>query len=149
MDSRHLDHMPSIKAVMTPFPYAVQLEDPVSVAQSVMEEHDVRHVPVVHEGRLHGVVTHRDLAGLVSRALPSGDRRWIRVRQVCVPDPYVVEDSQPLDGVLDAMVERHIGSAIVVRHGKLVGIFTPSDGCRVLRDLLRSRFPSRGGDDAA
>jgi hypothetical protein len=35
-----------------------------------------------------------------------------------------------------------------VRRGKLVGIFTVTDACRLFADWLRARFP-HGGDEAA
>ena len=43
------------------------------------------------------------------------------------------------------MAGRHIGSALVVKGEKLAGIFTMTDACRVLADLLRARF--HGPDD--
>ena len=41
-----MDHIPAIGAVMTPFPYVVQVDDSVLVARALMIEHDVRHLPV-------------------------------------------------------------------------------------------------------
>jgi hypothetical protein len=35
------------------------------------------------------------------------------------------------------MAERHIGSALVTKHGKLVGMFTSTDACRALVQVLR------------
>jgi len=140
MELFDFDHMPSIKAVMTPFPYSVDLEAPVSEAEEIMRKHGVRHVPVQHEGELVGVVSDRDIALLVNRALAPLERRRIRVSQICVHDDlYVVDLSKPLDEVLIAMADRHIGSAMVMRKGKLAGIFTTTDACRVLARLLRSR----------
>jgi len=45
----------------------------------------------------------------------------------------------------DAVLEVSPGSALVVRKGKLVGIFTVTDACRVLGEILKGRFD--GGDD--
>jgi CBS domain-containing protein len=52
----------------------------------------------------------------------------------------VVEMSAPLDEVAGEMAARHIGSAIVVRHGRLAGIFSAVDACRLLAEILRDRF---------
>jgi len=140
--------MPSVKAVMTPFPWAVDIDDPVTRAEDIMREHDVRHVPVEERGELVGVATQRDIGLLVNTALDVKSRSRIRVRQVCVRDPFVVDHSTPLDQVLREMTERHIGSALVVRKGRLAGIFTVTDACRVLAEILEARF-DRGGGDAA
>jgi CBS domain-containing protein len=47
------------------------------------------------------------------------------------------------------MARDHIGAALVVRRGKLVGIFTVTDACRLFAEWLRVRFPGSGGDEAA
>ena len=41
--------IPSIKAVMTPFPYAVEADEPLARALEVMEQHDIRHLPILFE----------------------------------------------------------------------------------------------------
>jgi len=147
VDLRDYRHMPPVSAAMTPFPYHVQADDPVSEVERLMEEHRIRHVPVQDGGRVVGIISERDLQHLVNPALPPRDRERIRARDVLVPDPYLVEMNAPLDEVLAEMSRRQIGSAIVVRHQRLAGILSASDICRVLAAILRQRFPS--GDDAA
>jgi acetoin utilization protein AcuB len=132
---------------MTPFPYHVQADDPISEVERLMEEHRIRHVPVQDGGRLVGILSERDLQHLVNPALPRQDRERIRARDVLFADLYVVEMNAPLDDVLEQMALRQIGSAVVVRHGRLAGILSATDACRVLAEVLRQRFP--GGDDAA
>ena len=57
--------------------------------------------------------------------------------------------NERLDRVLLHMADAHIGSALVVKEGKLAGIFTTNDACRCFADLLRSEFAPEEGDDAA
>ena len=147
MDLRNYRHMPPVAAAMTPFPYHVEANDPISEVERLMEEHRIRHVPVQDGGQVVGIISERDLHHLVNPALPRRDRERIRARDVLVADPYVVEMSAPLDGVLEQMSRRQIGSALVVRHGRLAGILSATDACRMLAEVLRQRFP--GGDDAA
>jgi CBS domain-containing protein len=71
------------------------------------------------------------------------------VGEVCVRHAYVVEDAERLDRVLLRMAADRIGSALVTRRGKLVGIFTVSDACRLFASWLRGRFPDPDGDEAA
>jgi acetoin utilization protein AcuB len=149
MDLRKLDHIPSVKLVMTPFPYYVEVSDPVLRVEELMDEHGIRHVPVQEHGRLVGIVTHRDLRRLVHPALPRKQKERIRVRQVCVFDPYVVDVDRPLDEVAAEMAERHLGSVLVVKDEKLVGIFSVTDACRVIAELLRAYFGTEGPDEVA
>ena len=124
------DKMPPVGAAMTPFPYFVEESDPVGVVSRLMAEHAIRHVPVLRQGRVVGIVS-------------------ARAPHVVVPDPYVVEMLTPLDEVVATMSRRRIGSAVVVKKGKLAGILSVSDVCRVLAEVLRERFPDSGGNDAA
>lgn len=147
MDLRDYRHMPPVSAAMTPFPYHVRVDDPVSEVERLMKQHGIRHVPVQDGGRVIGIISERDLEHLVNPALPARDRERIRARDVLVPDPYLVEMGAPLDEVVAEMARRQIGSAIVVRHQRLAGILSVADVCRVLSEILRQRFPR--GDDAA
>ena len=40
------------------------------------------------------------------------------------------------------MADRHIGSAVVTKDGKRVGVLTTTDACRALARVLRQRFPT-------
>lgn len=130
---------------MTPFPWSVVAEAPLERALALMEEHDIRHLPVTRGGRLAGIVSESEIR-LVAGA--SG-RSGLTVDDACARDAYVVELSARLDRVLREMAERHLDAALVVRGGKLVGIFTVSDVCRSFGELLLTLFPDGGGDDAA
>jgi CBS domain-containing protein len=71
------------------------------------------------------------------------------VRDAYRPQPYVVDVSTQLDVVLDHMATHHIGSALVTKRGRLVGIFTATDACRKYCEHLRSLFPPRSGSEVA
>jgi acetoin utilization protein AcuB len=148
MNAKRPERIPPIKAVMTPFPWHVDLDDHLGDAREVMRVHSIRHLPVTDGGELVGIVTDHDI-GLVENAtrVPA-EREALRVRDVCVLDAYVVELSEPLDLVLHEMAERHIHSALVVKRGKLAGIFTTSDVCRHFERFLRMIFDP-GGDEVA
>lgn len=141
--------MPRIESVMTPFPHFVGVDDSVAEVERLMDEHDIRHVPIQRDGEVVGIVSERDLHHLVNRALPQPSKGRIRVRDIGVPEPYVVEIHTPLSVVVREMADRHIGSAIVVKQGKLAGILSTTDVCRALAALLDNLYGSPSGDDAA
>ena len=70
----------------------------------------------------------------MDRAQDSFERQ---MRDALARDPYVVDVGAPLDEVLLAMAERHIGSALVTRGGRLAGILTATDACRAFGETLR------------
>jgi acetoin utilization protein AcuB len=149
MDFRKHKKMPKVGAVMTPFPYSARPTDNVEKVERLMHEHEIRHIPVQDDGRVVGIVSERDLHALANPTHPKVDKGRIRVRDVALPNPYVVEIDMPLDQVVTSMAENRIGSAIVVKQGKLVGILSVTDICRVLAELLEERFPAPSGDDVA
>jgi len=145
-----MKRMPTIKSVMTTFPYSVDVSDPVQVALDLMDEHNIRHLPVTDENSLVGVIAERELRLFMNPDLTLTNA-GLTVRNVFIPQPYVVDLNEPLDQVAVTMAERHIGSAMVTRKGKLVGIFSASDACRALAEILRDQFKifdSEGGDAA-
>jgi CBS domain-containing protein len=144
-----MDHIPSIRSVMTPFPYCVEAGDSVLVARTLMVRHGVRHLPVKDEGRLVGVLTDRDLKRAIDPDLGLPPKDELFVRDVAVLDAYTVDTSEPLDHVLEEMINRHMGSVLVTSHGRLAGIFTMTDACRILCTHLRALIPPRPGHDAA
>jgi acetoin utilization protein AcuB len=136
------DHMPSVAALMTPFPHFVRLDDPIARVAELMKQHDIRHVPVRDGDRVVGVVAERDLRAGVRPGAAS-------VREIQVDPPYTVELGAPLDTVLREMARRRVATAVVLRSEKLAGIVTATDLCRALAELLEARFrPSVGGDAA-
>lgn len=144
-----MDHIPAIGSVMTPFPYVVQVTESVLAARALMIEHAVRHLPVKNGNTLVGVLTDRDLKRALDPSLGLPPKEELFVRDVFLADAYVVDVSEPLDRVLDHLSSEHIGSALVTKSGRLVGIFTLTDAARLFCRHVRALFPARSGNEVA
>jgi CBS domain-containing protein len=59
------------------------------------------------------------------------------VRDAYVERPCIVPASTPVAIVARTMADNRIGSAIVTKNDKLVGIFTVTDACRALAEVLQ------------
>jgi acetoin utilization protein AcuB len=132
-----MNRVPLLKTVMTPFPWWVGIDDPLLTAREMMRQHKVRHLPVKEGGKLVSVVTDRDLKFALDPELGLPPRESLRVRDVCVFTAYIVDIETRLEVVLDTLAERRIGSALVTKDDKLVGIVTSPDVCRALATLIR------------
>jgi len=143
--------MPVVGVVMTSFPYFVETDDNANRMESMMDEHGIRHLPVQENGKVVGIVSERDLHHRIKRDAPSAEKDTILARHVMVKDPYVVSFRAPLSEVVLEMARRRIGSVIVQRQGRLAGILSAMDVCRILGEYLESIFPTgrRGGGAAA
>jgi len=141
--------MPLLATVMSPFPYSIDLDASFDEACELMGHHNVRHLPVTHEHAIVGVITDRDMTSAINLHSSSASAGSLSVRDLYMSDPYIVSVDEPLDKVLLTMAERHIGSAIVTKADKLVGMFTSVDACRSFGDYLHELFPRRGGGEVA
>lgn len=127
---------PQVIAFMTPFPYSIDIDEPLVQARQMMREGHFRHLPVTRGGNIVGVVTDRDIKLLLGPDFGNPDEQELKVRDAYVDKPCVVSASTPVAAVARTMAEHHIGSAIVTKNDKLVGIFTVTDACRALAEVL-------------
>jgi len=141
--------LPTLKTAMTPFPYSVDLGASFDEASQLMGHHNVRHLPVTDNHSVVGVITDRDMTSAMHVRSKSGGAGVLNVKDLYIADPYVVSVDEPLDNVLLTMAERHIGSAIVTKAGKLVGMFTSVDACRSFGEYLREHSPRPSDDNVA
>ena len=140
-----MKRIPTIKTVMTPFPYSVEPDSKVEAALDIMNSHGIHHLPVTDNGKLTGIISSRDI--LRRKALD--ENLSLNVHDVMSTDIYTADLSERLDSVLHRMAEHHLGSVIVTRKGKLVGIFTHVDACAAFAEFLREQVRRSGGDTAA
>jgi acetoin utilization protein AcuB len=126
----------SIADFMTPSPHTIGSEQPMTRAHELMREHGIRHLPVLHGGKLAGMVTVRDLH--LVETLKDVDPAEVRVEEAMTPEPFVVAPDALLREVAREMAERKLGSAIVVDGTRVVGVFTTVDALKALSDALGS-----------
>jgi acetoin utilization protein AcuB len=127
---------PQVIAFMTPFPHSIDVDAPLEDAHKLMRERRFRHLPVMSGGEIVGVLTDRDIKLVLGPDFGSPDERELRVCDAYVERPCVVPASTPVAKVARVMAQNRIGSAIVTKHGKLVGIFTVTDACRALAEII-------------
>ena len=71
-----MNRIPPIKAVMTPFPTSIDIADSLQAALAMMQEHEIRHLPVTEQGQLVSVITDRDIRLAIEPSpRPGGGRR--------------------------------------------------------------------------
>jgi acetoin utilization protein AcuB len=130
--------IPTIQKYMTSVPHSIGAEQSLSVADKLMRENRIRHLPVLEGGKILGVISDRDIK--LTLGLKGSDADAIKAGEVCQPEPYVVSPADKLDDVVSTMAENKYGSALVVDNKKLVGIFTAVDAMRTLAELLSTRL---------
>jgi acetoin utilization protein AcuB len=131
--------------VMTPNPLTVTPQASIAEAWDVMRELAVRHVPVVEDGALVGMLSDRDLAQVdIARVLKAEGadalREELETPIVGVMSSHVisVEPETELDDVISLLLEHKIGALPVVEPGtrEVLGIISYVDVLRALQDLV-------------
>ena len=118
--------------------FTVRPDDLIDLAASLMDWRHIRHVPVEDDnGRLVGLITHRNLLRLLSQGMRKEN---ITVRDVMVANPVTVSSATPTLDAMQTMREQRIGCLPVVDDDQLVGIVTSYDFLDVSARLFREHL---------
>jgi acetoin utilization protein AcuB len=119
-----------IADVMTVSPVTIGREQSLFAARALMDQHQIRHLPVMELGNLVGIVSSRELDLLATA--PEIDAATEPVSRAMTTDVLAVEPEEWVQEVALKMIVRRAGSAVVCRRGDVVGIFTTMDALAVL-----------------
>jgi CBS domain-containing protein len=102
-----------------------------------------RHIPVMDQGRLSGVITDRDIWRFSPTMLiPLSQKDYNRVFEdttvgkVMTREPQTVAPDAPLTEAVELMLKNRLGCLPVMEANHLVGIITVRDMLRALNDLI-------------
>ncbi len=112
-------------------------------AMNLFRSKHIRHLPVLADEKLIGIVTDRD-AKRATPSLLSGVERdefdrvldTIKIEQFMTRDPITIAPVDSVKAVLKIFIERKVGALPVVSDGVLVGIVTEIDLLRVFHEML-------------
>lgn len=128
---------PTVAQFMTSEPASADEGLLLADAAQRMSMDNIRHLVVVADGRVVGVLSSRDIA--VALSMPGVDRKRIAVRDAMSDQPYVCSPSTAISEVAHAMESHRWGCAIVVDGEEVVGVFTTTDALRALRALATGK----------
>ena len=134
-----------VKDIMTRDVATLELNDELSLADDIMKLGRIRHLPVVDEGRLVGIISQRDLfkASLAS-AMGFGEKakrefmKTVAVKEVMVDEVITISPEAEIEEAGKVMLEKKIGCLPVIEGDNLVGLITETD-------ILRHYVGSKGG----
>jgi CBS domain-containing protein len=129
----------TVADIMTPEPVTLQPGDDLVLAENIFHLGRLRHLPVVVEGRLVGLVSHRDFLRVLARYGEENGRTQT-AGEVMTRQLTTVRPETPLRKALSLMMRNKFGCLPVTdKDGNLVGILTETDAtrfaARTIRDL--------------
>jgi len=128
---------PTVYQYMTLAPHTIGPRQSLAAAGRMMRDNDVRHLPVLDGGRLVGLLSQRDL--LLVEAMPGVNPTDVRVEEAMVQDVFTVPRDAPIGEIVETMLAKKLGSAVVDDDGRVIGVFTTIDALRALHELLERR----------
>jgi acetoin utilization protein AcuB len=123
-----------VRQYMTPAPQSIGPTSSLASARRLMTQHRVRHLPVVDGGRIVGQLSERDL--FLVESFPNVNPTDVRVEEAMVHDVFTVGPETPVGEVVETMIERKLGSAVVCEGERVVGVFTTIDALQALHETL-------------
>lgn len=129
--------------------FTVGAEASISEVVNLMREKQVKHIPVVADGALLGVISDRDIKQYTPSKGTSLDIYEInyllaktKAREIMRAKVLTTSPETPVEEAAMVLYDNNIGCLPVVEGGKLVGIISDRDMYRVLVEITGAR---RGG----
>ncbi len=130
-----------VSEVMTTRVVTVEMDDRLTVVKEILDCAPFRHLLVIEDEQLQGVISDRDLLRCLSPFLGTDaesvrDAATIKQRahQVMTHSPVTIHADQLVRDALIIMLDHNIGCLPVLVDGQIQGIFTWHDGVRALLD---------------
>jgi CBS domain-containing protein len=131
-----------VRDIMMGSPVTLKPEDTLHLANDVISLGRIRHIPVVDDGKLVGLLSERDLLGAAASALfrltqksKSALLKSVLIKDVMKKKVITVKPDTSIKETAHLMKEKKIGCVPVVTDGSLVGLVTTTDILRYVEDL--------------
>jgi acetoin utilization protein AcuB len=138
-----------VKNRMTREPVTVRPGDTLADALRLTREHRIRHLPVVENGELAGVVSDRDMRLAMPSPLSVADAdraaflERTTIAEVMTRDVITAGPYDTLEDAAQQLCRHRVGSLPVVdAHGRLLGIVTETDILHAFAEILAAAGPS-------
>jgi acetoin utilization protein AcuB len=136
-----------VKTKMTTNPFTISPDQTVPEAHEIMTRHNVKRLPVVHKGKLVGVVSKEDIdrySPSKATSLSMGEITYLlsktKIKQIMSKDLITISPDTLLEEAATLMRDNKVSFLPVVdKKGGVVGIITESDIFDSFLDLLGVR----------
>ena len=132
-----------VREMMSTAIEVVDRNDHLQTVEERMAAKQLRHLPVLEQGEIVGMVTQRDLfKAAMSSAMGYGEKaqraylQSVRVKEIMVYPVVTVAPDISVAAAADMIINKGIGCLPVIEGTKLVGMVTKTDLLRCLRTLV-------------
>ena len=131
-----------VREIMMGSPVTLKPEDTLDLANNVISLGRIRHIPVVEDKRLVGLLSERDLMGAAATKIfglkqksKSALLKSVLVKDVMKKKVLTVAPNTKIKDAAHFMADKKIGCVPVVSDGTLVGLVTTTNILRYVEEL--------------
>ena len=131
-----------VREIMMGSPVTLKPDDTLDLANDVISLGRIRHIPVVEDGRLVGLLSERDLMGAAASQIfglkqksKSALLRSVLIKDVMKKRVFTVKPETPIKEAAHLLAEKKIGCVPVVSDGNLIGLVTTTDILRYVEGI--------------
>jgi CBS domain-containing membrane protein len=131
-----------VREIMMGNPVTLKPEDTLDLANDIISLGRIRHIPVMNDGRLVGLLSERDLIGTAATTIfglkqksKSALLKSFLIKDVMKKKLITVKPDTPIKDAARLMKVKKIGCVPVVSEGTLVGLVTTTDILRYVEGL--------------
>jgi CBS domain-containing protein len=131
----------TVKEIMSTDVEIIGRNENLRTVEDIMRNKKIRHLLVLEEGQIAGVLTQRDLfKAAMSSTMGTGEKAQraflhsVLVKEVMTYPVITIAPAATVQEAANLMIEKGIGCLPVVEGTQLVGIITKTDLLRYLRD---------------
>jgi CBS domain-containing protein len=131
-----------VREIMMGSPVTLKPDDTLDLASDIISLGRFRHVPVVDNGKLIGIISERDLMGAAAVRIfglkqksKSALLKSVLIKDIMKKRVVTVEPDTPIKDAAHLMADKKIGCVPVLSEGALVGLVTTTGVLRYVEGL--------------
>lgn len=122
-----------VEEFTSPYVISISSQDTLDTALNLMQENGIRHLPVINNGDVLGMISERDVLTHMGKVWD----KIMHVEDIMNSDILSVNANDNLGDVAFALSSQKKGSAVVLDdEGKVYGIFTTTDALNALVEIF-------------
>jgi CBS domain-containing protein len=131
-----------VREIMMGSPVTLKPEDTLDLANDVISLGRIRHIPVLDDGRLVGLLSERDLIGAAANQIfglkqksKAALLKTVLIKDIMKKKVITVTPDTTIKDAAHVMATKKIGCVPVLTEGALVGLLTTTDILRYVESL--------------
>jgi CBS domain-containing protein len=132
-----------VSEIMTTNVITLNVSDAIEDAKLIFEDKSIRHIPIVKDKKVIGMLSSNDILKIAYADLSENDKDvdvsifdWFTIEQVMTKSLYVVTPETSIEDVGIIFSENEFHALPIVEDGELVGIVTTTDLIKFLVNLF-------------